>query len=161
MKICVISTTVIPCPPAGYAGLEMISWLCANGLKDKGHDVLLIAPKGSSSKAEIHETTLMEQEKQAYSGYWERLPKYDVIIIFLPAEVGLATRPVIAVLHAVPVNCVLSALMVPPEAADSKVPPEIFKPNTTEATAATANVALPVEVIVRVVALPDVAAATT
>ena len=107
MKICVISTTVIPCPPAGYAGLEMISWLCANGLKDKGHDVLLIAPKGSNSKAEIHETTLMEQEKQAYSGYWERLPKYDVIIdhswekwSYILKMEGKLKAPVLGVLHA-------------------------------------------------------------
>ena len=45
MKICVISTTVISCPPSGYAGLEMVSWLCANGLKAKGHEVMLVAPK--------------------------------------------------------------------------------------------------------------------
>ncbi len=26
MKICVISSTVFPSPPVGYAGLEMITW---------------------------------------------------------------------------------------------------------------------------------------
>lgn len=107
MKICVISTTVIPCPPTGYAGLEMISWLCANGLHDKGHEVLLIAPKGSHSSAEIHETTLMEPEKQAYSGYWQRLVDYDVIIdhswekwAYILKMEGKLKAPVLGVLHA-------------------------------------------------------------
>lgn len=107
MKVCVISTTVIPCPPSGYAGLEMISWLCANGLKDKGHDVTLIAPKGSSTKADIHETTLMESEKQAYSGYWDKLPKFDVIIdhswekwSYILKMEGKLKAPILGVLHA-------------------------------------------------------------
>lgn len=107
MKICVISTTVIPCPPSGYAGLEMISWLCANGLHEKGHKVLLIAPKGSSSKTEIHETTLMEPEKQAYSGYWQRLVDFDVIIdhswekwAYILKMEGKLKAPVLGVLHA-------------------------------------------------------------
>lgn len=107
MKICVISTTVITCPPKGYAGLEMISWLCANGLKKKGHDVLLVAPQGSHTDAEIHETTLMEPEKQAYSGYWQRLPDFDIIIdhswekwSYILKMEGKLKAPVLGVLHA-------------------------------------------------------------
>jgi len=53
MKICVISTTVIKCPPDGYAGLEMISWQCANGLHKKGHEVTLIAPKESTTETRV------------------------------------------------------------------------------------------------------------
>jgi glycosyltransferase involved in cell wall biosynthesis len=107
MKICVISTTVIPCPPSGYAGLEMISWLCADGLKKKGHDVLLIAPKGSKTEADLHETTIMEQERQAYSGYWDKLDKYDVIIdhswekwSYILKMEGKLKAPVLGVMHA-------------------------------------------------------------
>jgi glycosyltransferase involved in cell wall biosynthesis len=107
MKICVISTTVIPCPPSGYAGLEMISYLTANGLVDKGHDVTLIAPKGSKSKATLHETTLMEQEKQAYSGYWDKLDKFDAIIdhswekwAYVLKMEGKLKAPILGVCHA-------------------------------------------------------------
>lgn len=107
MKICVISTTVIPCPPSGYAGLEMISWLTANGLQAKGHDVTLIAPKGSKTTANLHETTLMEQEKQAYSGYWNKLPKFDAIIdhswekwSYILKMEGKLKAPILGVCHA-------------------------------------------------------------
>lgn len=107
MKICVVSTTVISCPPSGYAGLEMVSWLCANGLKAKGHEVMLVAPKESKTDAFLHGTTLGESEKQAYSGYWNKLPNFDVIIdhswekwsYMLKVE-GVLKSPVLGVLHA-------------------------------------------------------------
>lgn len=107
LKVCVISTNVIPCPPPGYAGLEMITWQLANGLADKGHEVLLVAPRGSKSKAEIHETTLMEPEKQAWGGYKERLNKYDVIVdhswekwSYISKMNGDYKKPILGVLHA-------------------------------------------------------------
>lgn len=107
MKICVISTTILPCPPTGYAGLEMISWQCAEGLYLKGHDVTLIAPKGSKTNAKLHETTLGESERQAYSGYWQKLPEFDAIIdhswekwsYILKCE-GKLHQPILGVLHA-------------------------------------------------------------
>ena len=107
MKICVISTTILPCPPTGYAGLEMISWQCAEGLYLKGHDVTLIAPKGSKTNAKLHETTLGESERQAYSGYWQKLPSFDVIIdhswekwSYILKMEGRLNAPVLGVLHA-------------------------------------------------------------
>jgi len=107
LKICVISTTILPCPPSGYAGLEMISWQCAEGLHAKGHDVTLVAPRGSKTNAKLHETTQGEPERQAYSGYWFKLPEYDVIIdhswekwsYALKMEGRLST-PILGVLHA-------------------------------------------------------------
>ena len=82
MKICVISTTILTCPPAGYAGLEMLAWQQAVGLKNLGHQVLLVAPRGSivPEGIEIHETTLREPEQQAYGGYQHRLADFDCII---------------------------------------------------------------------------------
>lgn len=109
MKICVVSTTVIVAPPPGYAGLEMISWLCAKGLARRGHKVLMVTPKGSTAPegVELHETTLWESEKQAYSGYWQKLPGFDVIIdhswqkwsYILKAE-GNLKAPILGVCHA-------------------------------------------------------------
>lgn len=109
MKICVISTTVLPCPPKGYAGLEMLAWQQATGLARRGHKVMLIAPGGSEVPAdvELHATTLGEAEMQAYSGYWQRLPDFDVIIdnswqkwsYILKAE-GKLSVPVLGVCHA-------------------------------------------------------------
>ena len=107
LKICVISTTILPCPPSGYAGLEMISWQCTEGLHNKGHDVTLIAPKGSKTNAKLHETTLGESERQAYSGYWNKLKEFDVIIdhswekwSYVLKMEGNLSQPVLGVLHA-------------------------------------------------------------
>jgi glycosyltransferase involved in cell wall biosynthesis len=81
LKICVISTTVLHCPPKGYSGLEMIAWQVAEGLRSKGHDVMLVAPRGSQTSCELHETTLGESERIAFScGYAAKLHKFDVII---------------------------------------------------------------------------------
>jgi len=110
MKIAVISTTVFPCPPKGYAGLEMIAWQCAQGFAKLGHQVLLVAPKGSQGGPNItlHETTVGESEKQAYSGYWQRLlTDADVVVdhswqkwsYILKAE-GRLKAPILGVCHA-------------------------------------------------------------
>jgi glycosyltransferase involved in cell wall biosynthesis len=110
MRICVISTTIFACPPPGYSGLEFLAWQQAEGLKAKGHQVMLVAPHGSQTSCELHGTTLRESEKQAYSGYWHKLPNFDVIIdstwekwsYMLKIE-GKLKAPILGVLHA-PVN---------------------------------------------------------
>ena len=109
MKVAVISTTMIVCPPPGYSGLEMIAWQVARGLARRGHQVTLIAPIGSQAPegVDLHGTTLWESEMQAYSGYWQRLPSYDVIIdhswqkwaYILKAE-GKLKAPILGVCHA-------------------------------------------------------------
>lgn len=109
MKICVISTTVIKCPPKGYSGLEMIAWLQAKGLAERGHQVLLVAPIGSTAPdgVELHGTTLGESEMQAYSGYWQRLLECQVVLdnswdkwsYMLKIE-GKLKAPILGVLHA-------------------------------------------------------------
>lgn len=110
MKVCVISTTIIPCPPPGYSGLEMIAWQTAQQLSKRGHEVTLIAPIGSTmpdEKVKHHGTTLGESEMQAYSGYWDKLPGFDVVVdhswnkwsYILKAE-GKLKAPVLSVMHA-------------------------------------------------------------
>lgn len=117
MKICVISTTVLVCPPPGYSGLEQLAWLQAKGLAEKGHKVTLVAPKGSISppNVELHETTLGEEEKQAYSGYWNKLPGFNCIIdnswqkwSYMLKMEGKLKAPILGVLHA-PVETMYSA----------------------------------------------------
>lgn len=80
MKILVISTNIFPCPPAGYSGLEMIAYQCAEGLIDKGHDVALIAPKGSRTNCKLFETTQGESERSSFNKYQDYLKDFDVII---------------------------------------------------------------------------------
>jgi glycosyltransferase involved in cell wall biosynthesis len=109
LRIVVISTTVLVTPPAGYSGLEMLAWQQADGLKKRGHEVLLVAPGGSTPPpgVELHATTLGEYEQAAYSGYWNRLPNYDAVIdnswqkwsYILKAE-GKFKGPILGVLHA-------------------------------------------------------------
>lgn len=112
MKICVISTTVMPVPPPGYSGLEQLAYQQAAGLAKKGHQVLLVAPDikfGSVPPpgVELHGTTLGESEKQAYSGYWNRLPDCEAIIdnswwkwSYILKKEGKLKAPILGVLHA-------------------------------------------------------------
>ena len=81
MKVVVISTTIFDLPISGYGGLEQIAYLQAAGLAKRGHQVLLVAPSGSTPPegVELHGTTRGESEMQAYSGYWQRLLDYDAI----------------------------------------------------------------------------------
>jgi len=112
MKIIVISTTIMTVPITGYGGLEAVAYSCAAGLARRGHEVLLIAPVGSTAPpgVTLHGTTLGESEMQAYSGYWQRLLEADAIIdhtwqkwsYILKVE-GKLKAPVLGVVHA-PVN---------------------------------------------------------
>lgn len=97
------------CPPPGYSGLEQLAWQQAVGLANKGHKVLLVAPKGSivPPNVELHETTLGESEKRAYSGYWQKLRTFDAIIdnswqkwSYILKQEGNLAVPVLGVLHA-------------------------------------------------------------
>lgn len=114
MKICIISSTVLPClplddPDNGYNGLEQIVWSTAAGLSRRGHDVLLVAPNGSKPPpgVTLHGTTRGESEMAAYSGYWQRLSDYQVILdhswqkwsYILKIE-GKLAAPVLGVVHA-------------------------------------------------------------
>lgn len=114
MKICVISSTVLPClpltdPENGYNGLEQVTWSVAGGLARRGHEVLLVAPSTSKPPpgVELHGTTRGESEKAAYGGYWQRLPNFDVIIdgswskwsYVLKIE-GRLPQPILGVVHA-------------------------------------------------------------
>lgn len=109
MKIIVISSTILPAPVKGYGGLEQICHQVAVGLGTRGHQVLLVACKGSlgGPNVTLHETTQGESEKQAYSGYWQKLPDADVVIdhswnkwaYILKAE-GKLKAPILGVCHA-------------------------------------------------------------
>jgi glycosyltransferase involved in cell wall biosynthesis len=110
VRVAVISTTIFPVPLSHYGGLEALAYLQAKGLAERGHQVLLVAPVGSKPPpgVELHGTTLMEPEKQAYSGYWQRLLEYDAVIdnswqkwSYMLKMEGRLKAPVLGVLHAV------------------------------------------------------------
>ena len=74
MKIALISAVAIRTPPLAYGGLEKCVYDFAAGLEDLGHDVTLIAAKGSKAPRGVRlvETveswdSLTEERKQAYS----------------------------------------------------------------------------------------------
>jgi glycosyltransferase involved in cell wall biosynthesis len=109
LRICVISTTIMTCPPPGYSGLEMLAWLQAQGLSRRGHQVVLVAPVGSKPPdgVELHGTTKGEAEQQAYSGYKDRLNNFNVVIdnswqkwAYMWKMETDAKTPVLGVLHA-------------------------------------------------------------
>jgi len=80
VRIAVISSTVFPSPPSGYAGLEQITWEQARGLAAKGHDVTLIAPDGSScpNVTVIHTGPAgRHDELGAYRGYGFQVDNAD------------------------------------------------------------------------------------
>ncbi|MEM3097459.1 MAG: glycosyltransferase [Nitrososphaerales archaeon] len=122
MRICIISTTVMTCPPAGYSGLEMVAWLQARGLSRRGHQVMLIAPIGSTPPdgVELHGTTLGESEQQAYTGYFDRLDKFDIIIdnswekwSYISKINGNLKAPILGVVHAPPDTMYKTAPPIP------------------------------------------------
>jgi glycosyltransferase involved in cell wall biosynthesis len=53
MRIAEVAPPWIAVPPEGYGGIELVVDLLASGLRERGHDVALFAPEGSSSKAEV------------------------------------------------------------------------------------------------------------
>ncbi len=126
LRIAVISSTVFPCPPSGYAGLEAISYHCANGLGGKGHDVTLYAPDGSqcpNGRVRPFGPPGQVSEKQVYSQTWQELNQFDVIVShnwqaweMIGKGEGWVKAPVLKVLHA-PVNTMLGSL-----------PPNVPKP---------------------------------
>ena len=80
MRILVISSTVFKIPLSNYGGLEQIAYQCAEGLKAKGHEVTLVAPKGSKTNCDLYGTPFRCGEDEAYNGYKDLLKKYDVIV---------------------------------------------------------------------------------
>lgn len=118
MKICVISTSIFPCPPAGYSGLEFLAWQIAKGLAAKGHQVALVAPEGSST-TDGYTLILIKggvDEKTNYSSYWQALSSFDCIIdhswqkwAYVLKMEGKLKAPVLGVLHA-PVNTMYQQL---------------------------------------------------
>lgn len=119
MKIAIISSTVFPCPPSGYSGLEAIAWHLAAGLVKKGHKVTLIAPEGS--RLDGGELLLTGppgtwDEARAFAHYREALPNFDAIIdhswtkpAYLLKMEGRLKVPVLGVMHA-PVNTMYQTL---------------------------------------------------
>lgn len=87
MRIGIVSSTILTCPPMdasgkqAYGGLEMLAWQQAKGLGEKGHKILLVAPRGSTAtkNVELHETTQGEPEELAWRYYREKLTAFDVI----------------------------------------------------------------------------------
>lgn len=125
MKIAVISSFVLPCPPPGYSGLEMIAWQCARGLAELGHEVLLIGPDDSSCPG----CSILPcgpqgmDERQAFKKYAQTLLQMDCIIdhSWMKASLSLKASgqlksPSLCVMHA-PINTMISSL-----------PPNVEKP---------------------------------
>jgi glycosyltransferase involved in cell wall biosynthesis len=129
MKIAVISTPVFQLSPPnglpGYGGLEVIAWERAKGLAERGHQVMLIAPDGSTCPGcqVIHTGPAgRHSEEQAYGGdkgrnypgYWMHLLQADVVIddswqkhSYLLKMEGRLKAPVLGVCHA-PVDTMMS-----------------------------------------------------
>jgi glycosyltransferase involved in cell wall biosynthesis len=110
VKICVISSMIFPVPPAGYSGLEQLAYQQAEGLAALGHDVAIIAPKGSKtqrSKLIAPCDPGQWDEKRAYQAYWQFLVDFDVIIdnswskwAYMLKMEGVLKAPVLGVMHA-------------------------------------------------------------
>lgn len=109
MKIAIVSSGVIPCPPPGYAGLEQLTWQQAEGLAKLGHDVTLFAPDGSRcDHAKVFHFGPPGQwnERSLYEKYWQQLLDFDCVIdsswnkwsYILKAE-GRLKAPVLGVVH--------------------------------------------------------------
>lgn len=119
MKIAVVSANVFTCPPPGYSGLEMIAWQVAKGLAERGHQVALFAPQGSSCPGcSIIPTGPPGQwdERTSFSQTWQYYLNFDCVIDHtwnkystqLKVE-GRLKAPVLQVMHA-PVDTMMQEL---------------------------------------------------
>ena len=54
MKIAIVAPPWIKIPPVRYGGIEAVISLLADGLAERGHDVILFTVKGSVSSASVH-----------------------------------------------------------------------------------------------------------
>jgi len=83
MKILQISTQVFKCPPDGYGGLEGVCYDLAVELLKLGHQVAIVAPKGSNVPgAEMImpcDPSPVNPEGVAYEAYKGRLAEFDII----------------------------------------------------------------------------------
>jgi glycosyltransferase involved in cell wall biosynthesis len=104
MKIAIISAFAIATPPPQYGGLEQVTYNYAVGLEQLGHDVTLIATKGSHAPKGVKLLETVEpfdkltdeqkrayakadrlwnawraQEEAAYQSYKDLLPSFDVV----------------------------------------------------------------------------------
>ena len=119
MKICVISTPVFAVPVKGYSGLEHLAWLIAKGLAERGHEVSIVAPEGSSCPGAAVipcGPAGTWDEQRAYMRYWEHLQTVDAVIdhtwckwSYMLKEEGRLKAPVLGVCHA-PVNTMYGSL---------------------------------------------------
>ena len=129
MRICVVSSQVFKLGSgglSGYGGLEQVAWMRAKGLAERGHQVALVAPHGSSCPGvEVIPCGPAGQwdEKKGFDQYWKRLLSFDAIVddswskhaYMLKAEGVLKNKvtgkdiPVLGVMHA-PVNTMLQSL---------------------------------------------------
>jgi glycosyltransferase involved in cell wall biosynthesis len=119
VKICIVSSSVIACPPPGYSGLEMITWQTAKGLAQLGHEISLVAPEGSTCP----NVTVVPcgpagqwDERYAFRQYAEHLLTVDCIIDHSWTKNALSLRqtgqlkvPVLCVMHA-PIPGMLQSL---------------------------------------------------
>lgn len=113
MRIIVVSTSVFKIPVSGYSGLEHLAYLQAKGLAERGHEVAIVAPEGSTCEGcHIIPTGPAGQwdERTTYGKYWQILPDADVIIdnswnkwSYILKQEGHLKAPVLGVMHA-PVN---------------------------------------------------------
>jgi len=53
LRIAILGSVFIPCPPIKQGGTEWVVYYQANGLKKLGHDVTLFAIKGSDTRAKL------------------------------------------------------------------------------------------------------------
>jgi len=98
LKIIVVSTPVFTvgsgglaeiAGTSGYSGLEVIAWLTAKGLAERGHQVSLVAPNGSEcpgveiipcGPAQTWDEAIAyggDGKKDGYGGYWQHLLKLN------------------------------------------------------------------------------------
>jgi glycosyltransferase involved in cell wall biosynthesis len=69
LRIAMVAPPFYPIPPSGYGGIEAVVAQLADGLVERGHEVTLIAARGSRTKAHLL-TTFDEPQ-------WERLGRAE------------------------------------------------------------------------------------
>lgn len=100
MKICVVTTTALPCPPLQYGGVERTAHWVSRGLAERGHDITLMAKEGSYTPPSGR-LIVMDDEHHSpqYSDLLESECKQDVYIDVTHDHRLSIERPTLKVLN--------------------------------------------------------------
>ncbi|MDV3293770.1 MAG: glycosyltransferase [Nitrososphaerales archaeon] len=108
MKILLVSTTSLPVPPLTYGGIERIVYDLSRGLASRGHQVTLVAAKGSRPPPDVRVILTVDPgriagEEVAFRIYEKELHNHDIVCDHSLLKIAAQRIPINGSVRYVPV----------------------------------------------------------